>query len=121
MVSTKWQTRAMLAAQLRELSEYDVVSVPSVNEALRLIKLAGVDPALLIVDTGKRINREDVKRFLEAKRGTPLVLVVSVLRQAAFEALRDRCAAYLVRPVSIGRVAQAAVRVLNTKDPDPGG
>ena len=34
----------MLAAQLGEMTDHDVVSAPGVNEALGLIKVAGVDP-----------------------------------------------------------------------------
>jgi DNA-binding NtrC family response regulator len=106
VVSAKWQTRALLAAQIGETSERDVVSAVGVTEALGLIKLGGVDPALMLVDAGQRIAVEDVKRLMEAKRGTRVVLVVSRLRRDAFEALRDAAAATLVRPVSIGRIAR---------------
>lgn len=112
LVSARWQTRALLAAQIGETSERDVVSAAGVTEALGLIKLGGVDPALMVVDAGQQLSVEDVERLMEAKRGAPVVLVVSRLRREAFEALCDSAAATLVRPVSIGRVAWTVVEVL---------
>ncbi|MFO7743614.1 MAG: hypothetical protein R6X31_15025 [Anaerolineae bacterium] len=112
IVSTRWQTRALLAAQIGEMSEGDVISAPDVDQALKLIKLAGVDPVALVVDTGRALSPEDVERLVEAQRGVPLVLVVSRLRRERFQGLRARSAATLVRPVSIGRVARTVVQVL---------
>jgi DNA-binding NtrC family response regulator len=112
VISAKWQTRALLAAQMGEMVERDVVSAASATEALGLIKLGGVDPALMVVDAGQQLSVEDVARVMEAKRGTPVVLVVSRLRRDAFDALRGRATATLVRPVSIGRIARTVMRVL---------
>jgi DNA-binding response OmpR family regulator len=113
VVSARWQTRALLAAELGERVERDVLSVADVNEALALIKLAGVEPALLVVDAGGQMGPEDVERLTEAQGGTGLVLVVSRLRGDAFDSLRERCADYLTRPVSIGAIADAVLRVLS--------
>lgn len=112
VISAKWQTRALLAAQIGEMVERDVVSVASVTEALGLIKLGGVDPALMVVDTGQQLSAEDVERVMEAKREAPVVLVVSRLRREAFETLRGRATAIMVRPVSIGRIARTVGEVL---------
>jgi DNA-binding NtrC family response regulator len=112
VVSAKWETRTLLVAQIGEMVERNVISAPAVNEALGLIKLDGIDPALIVVDTGQQISVEDVKRLMEAKRGTPVVLVVSRLRREAFQELRGSAAAILARPVSIGRIAQTVNQVL---------
>jgi hypothetical protein len=112
VISAKWQTRALLAAQIGEMVERDVLSAPGVNEALGLVKLGGVDPAVIVVDAGQQIGVEDVERLVEAKQGTPVVLVLSRLRRQAFERLCGRCAASLVRPVSIGRIARTVGQVL---------
>lgn len=112
IVSPRWQTRSLLVAQIGELSERDVIFAPDVDQALKLIKLSGVDPAVLVVDTGHQLSPQDVERLVEARRGTPLVLVVSRLRREGFQGLRDRAAATLVRPVSIGRVARTVIQVL---------
>jgi DNA-binding NarL/FixJ family response regulator len=112
LVSPRWQTRALLAAELGERVERDVVSAADVDEALGLIKLVGVDPAVIVIDAGRRMAPEDVERLLEAKSGTDVVLVVSGLRRGAFARLRQRCAGYLMRPVSIGAIADGVVRVL---------
>ena len=112
VVSARWQTRALLAAELGERVERDVLSVADVDEALALIKLAGVDPILMVVDAGGQMGPEDVERLSEAKSGTGLILVVSALRGDSFTSLRPRCSRYLTRPVSIGAIADAVVRVL---------
>jgi hypothetical protein len=39
-------------------------------------------------------------------------LSVSTFRRVAFDPLRKRCTAYMVRPVSIGSIAQAVARAL---------
>ncbi len=116
LVAARWQTRSLLAAQIGEVSQRDVVSAPGVNQALKLIKLAGVSPALLLVDAGRQVTREDVERLMDAVRRTPVVLLVSGLRRKTFDSLRGRSAAYLVRPVSVGEVAQTVSRLLS--DPD---
>ena len=107
VVSARWQTWALLAGELGERVARDVVSVASVKEALALVKLAGVDPGVVVVDAAQRMGAEDVERLLAAKREVPLVLVVSRLRRDAFDGLRERCAAYLLRPVRIGEIARA--------------
>ena len=112
MISARWQTRALLAAQIGETSERDVVSAANATETLGLIKLGGVDPALVVVDADQQISVGDVERLMEAKRQTPVVLVVSRLRRGAFERLRGTAAATLVRPVSIGRIARTVRQVL---------
>ncbi|MFW6135567.1 MAG: hypothetical protein ACOC7N_01960 [Chloroflexota bacterium] len=94
------------------MTDRDVISAPDVDRALELIKLAGLDPAVLLVDTGRRMSARDVERLVEAQRHTPFVLVVSRLRRERFQSLHARSAATLVRPVSIGRVARTVLQVL---------
>lgn len=112
LVSARWQTRALLAAQIGEMTDRDIISVPGVESALKLIKLHGLDPGLIVVDTGQEIAAADVERLAEAKRDVPLVLVLSRLHRAAFEDLRSHCAATLVRPISIGAIARTVTEVL---------
>jgi DNA-binding response OmpR family regulator len=111
VVSGRWQTRALLAAQIAASTERDVVSASDVSEALGMIKLGAIDPVLLVVDAGEGIGREGVKRLMEAKEGVPLVAIVSRLRRDSFESLRHRCAAYLLRPVTVGKVARFVRKV----------
>jgi hypothetical protein len=112
LVSSRWQTRALLAAELGERVAGNVVSAPDVNAALSLIKLAGIDPRAMVVDAGWGVGPDDVERLLEAKREVPLVLIASGLRRDMFDPLRNCCAAYLVRPVRIGTIARTVVEVL---------
>jgi DNA-binding NtrC family response regulator len=112
LISARWPSRALVAAQIAESTQRDVVSGSSVNEALGVIKLGGIEPVLLVVDAGQQIGREGLARLLEAEPDLPLVAIVSRLRRDAFETLRDRCAGFLLRPVSIGRVARTVAQVL---------
>jgi len=114
VISANWQTRALLAAQVGEMTSHNITSAPGVNEALALIKTAGIHPVLLVVDAGQQMAHEDVERLMAALPDTPLVLSVSALRRATFDPLRERCAAYLVRPVSIGRIAQAVAQAMES-------
>jgi DNA-binding NtrC family response regulator len=115
VLSADWQTRALLAAQIGETSGREVISAPAVNEALALIRMAGIDPALVIVDAGQQVTRAEVERLMDALPDMPLVLSVSALRRTEFDPLQSRCAAYLVRPVSIGRIVQAAAHILQSR------
>jgi len=118
VISANWQTRALLAAHLGETSGCNVVSAPGVNEALGLVRIVGIHPVLLVVDAGQQMTREDVERLMDTLPDTPLVLSVSALHRASFDPLREHLAAYLPRPVSIGRIAQAVIRVLQSTGAD---
>ena len=118
LISARRQTRALLAAELGERVARDVIPAGDANAALGLIKLAAVDPAVMVVDAARGTRPEDVERLLAAKRKVPLVLIVSGLRRGAFDGLRERSAAYLVRPVSIGSVAGAIVETLEGQGGD---
>jgi hypothetical protein len=112
VVSASWQTRALLVAQIAEMTDRDVLSAPGVNEALGLIKLGGIDPALLVVDTGEQISCESLEQLLEARIGARFVVIGSRLHRHTFDSLRDRCDAYLLRPVTIGTIARVVVQIL---------
>jgi DNA-binding NtrC family response regulator len=115
VVSPSWQTRALLAAQIGEATDLEVVSAASVNEALGLIKLRGIDPVLMVADVGQQIGREGGQRLMEAKADVPLVAIASRFRRDALDSLRDRCAACLMRPVSVGRVAEVVAQLLEDR------
>ena len=111
-ISADWRTRALLAAQVGETTGLEVVPALGANEALTLTRLVGLEPALLIVDAGQQLARAEVEQLMDALPDVPVVLIVSALARAAWEPLRSRCAAFLVRPVSIGRIAGAAAQAL---------
>jgi hypothetical protein len=112
VISPDWQTRALVAAQVGEETGRDVMSAPSVGAALVLVRIAGINPAVVIVDAAQKIPPQDVEQIETTLPGAPLVLCVSALRRATFDPLHTRCAAYLVRPVSIGKIVQATRHVL---------
>ena len=113
VLSANLQIRALLTGQLSETSGCDVVSAAGVDEALAL-QTAGIHPLLLVVDAGPQMTHKDVERLIVALPDTPLVLIAGALRRVAFDPLREHCAAYLVRPVSIGRIAQSVVQVIES-------
>jgi hypothetical protein len=112
VVSATWRTRTLLVAQIAHLTDRNVLSTPGVNEALGLIRLRGIHPILIVVDAGQAIGPADVERLLGAIVDVRLVIVASRFPHRDLEGLRNRCAAYLIRPVTIGRVAQIVCRVL---------
>ena len=112
MISPDWQTRALLAAQLGETTGYSVVPATGVDAALALLRLAPLDPVLMIVDTGADRAPRKAAALIEALPDTPVILVVSALRRAAVASLVERCAVCLTRPVSIGRIVDSAAAVL---------
>ena len=112
MISGSWHPRAFLAAQIGESVKREVISTPDVHGALKLVDLTGVVPLAMVVDTAGGVRPHDVTRLLEAKLRTALVLVVSRWQDQARDAISDRCAAYLLRPVRIGGIADAVGRVL---------
>jgi cellulose synthase/poly-beta-1,6-N-acetylglucosamine synthase-like glycosyltransferase len=101
-----------LAAQIGAATGREVVSAPGVNEALGLIKLHGVDPVVMVVDAGQQIGRRDLERLMKAKREVPLVAIVGRFWRDAFAGRLDRCAAALLRPISVGEVARAVAQLL---------
>lgn len=112
LVSPRWQTRALLAAEVGERVARHVISAVTVNDALGMIKLGGIEPVVTVVDAQRQIGPEDVERLLDAKREVPLLLVIGRLRRDAFDRICERCSVCLVRPVSIGAVAEAVVRLV---------
>jgi len=112
VVSPRWQTRALFAAELGERLGRDVVSAPDVEGALGLIKMGRVDPAAVVVDAEPGIGPADVERLLEAIQDVPVVLVVGPMRKRAFEGLRGRVAVWMVRPVTVGSVVRAVEAVV---------
>lgn len=119
ILSPDWRTRALLAAQLGEMSDYKVASAQSVNQALSLIKLGGIDPVLMVFDVDQQVPRSEIERAIAALPHTPLVLIVSALRRTALASLKEDCAAYLVRPIRIGEVAQKAIQTLKDENGQP--
>jgi hypothetical protein len=113
VVSASWRTRVLLAAQIAEVTGREVVSASGVDEALGLVKLGRLEPALLVVDTGEQIGCESAERLLDAKRETPAVAIVGRVRRHWFDGLRDRCDAYLLRPVTMGAIAETVAKMLD--------
>ncbi len=114
ILSPRWQTRVMLAAQLGEMTKHDVVSAPGVDTALKMIKVVGIDPVLLIVDVGQELTRQEIDRLLEVELRAPVILIVGAFLRSTFAPLHDRCAAFMTRPVSIGEIARNALRQLES-------
>lgn len=112
VISSEWRTRALLAAQLGETTGREVISVPGVDEALVLLRVARVAPALLVVDAGQDLSAAEVERLRAAVPDAGLVLVASALRSEHFLPLGGSGSALLVRPVTIGEIAQAAAEAL---------
>ena len=115
VASASWRARVLLAAQIGESLERAVISASDVSGALKLVVLLGVDPLAMLIHIVRRVSPDDLARLLEAQTGTPLVLVVGRLQHPAFDEVSPHCAAYLLRPVRIGEIADAVDRFLGEK------
>lgn len=118
VISPDWRTRALLAAQLCETCNCDTVSAPGVDEALILLSIAPAQLVLVIVDTGQaqgEIGPAEIERLLSRLPGIPVILITSAFQQATLAQLGTHLAAYLTRPVSIGKVAETAKGILEEK------
>ncbi len=120
VISPDWRTRALLAAQLCETCGCDTISAPGSDEALSLLNIMGVRPVLVVIDTGGvqgEIGKAEIERLLTVLSETPAVLIGSVFQRTMLEQLKTQRATCLIRPVSIGMIAETARRLLEGKTP----
>ncbi len=113
LVAADWRSRALLLAELQEAG-FPVRAAPGIQWAITwLLRGQVTAPALLVVDVHQDplALPNQVTALQQLSGGAPLVLIVGVYQRRAFESLRASCAAFLVRPVTIGQVV-AVVRRL---------
>ena len=119
LVATDWQSRALLLAELQEAG-FPVRAAPGLQWAIAWLLRGEVGkPALLVVDVHQDplALPDQVATLHRLSGGAPLVLIVGVYQRRAFEPLRASCAAFLVRPITIGQVVEV-VRRLWSAPPD---
>jgi CheY-like chemotaxis protein len=120
VVSPDWRTRALLAAQLCETCGCDTVSAPGSDEALSLLNIMGVRPVLVVIDTGGvqgEIGKTEIEHLLTALSDTPALLIGSAFQRLILERLKTQHVTCLIRPVSIGMIAETARRLLGGMAP----
>lgn len=105
-----WQTRTLVLAELQTRG-YDVMALSGFTYGIKALVQRRVEPLLIALDikddpdlTPERVH--DVQRLAPE---VPLVLIVTAFDRPAYESLRDRVAAFLVRPVTVGEIVDAIV------------
>ncbi|HIC88651.1 MAG TPA: hypothetical protein EYP04_04530 [Anaerolineae bacterium] len=113
LIAADWHVRALILAELQEAG-YDVSAVPGLKCGLRAVLLGKTEPSLvvLVVDGDEFASPDQVKALLDVLPGIPIVLVTGAYDQAAYKPLRDRVAAFLVRPITVGDVVVAVQNLL---------
>jgi DNA-binding NtrC family response regulator len=116
LIAADWQSRALALAELQEAG-YDVTALPGLRHALAALAAPArraAWPALIILDVraGEDAAPGRVEDLVALAAGVPLILVVGAFDRAAWEPLRARVAALLVRPVTVGALVDTVRRVL---------
>lgn len=106
------RTRSLTLAELQEAG-YEVMAVPGLQYGLRAILQGRVEPPAIVLDVhnDEFCTPERVQELVSLLPDAPVILIVGVYEQAAYEPLREDVAVFLVRPVRIGEVVEAVRRV----------
>ena len=112
LIAADVEERRLLFAELLEAG-YDVLPLPSLSQAIRLLSRRVLVPPLILVDMGAEGGEPNlIERLLAVARGVPLVLVAGAMNKPGCEPFRSKVAAVLHRPVSIGEIVAAVRRIL---------
>lgn len=112
LLISDWQTRTLTLGELQERG-YDVMALPGLRWGVKAIVQQRIDPLLIVVDTkgDSEATPDRVRRLRDMASRAPLVLIVGAYDRQAFEPLRASVAAFLVRPLTVGELVEAIVRV----------
>jgi DNA-binding NtrC family response regulator len=121
LVAADWQSRALLLAQLQEAG-YSVTAAPALRHAYRALMGQKVRPRLILLDTSRDEDATPpyAKQLAELAPGIPTVLLSEAHHLQEWQALQDRVAALLRRPVSVGEVVTVVRRLLTGPPTQPG-
>lgn len=104
--------RSLLFAQLRE-EGFQVSAVETLQEVLPSLARLELRPEVVVLDTREqRWTERELRELRLVLPGVPLVVVSGARDAAALSLLREVADELLVRPVSVGQVAEAVRRVL---------
>ncbi len=114
LLSADWQTRALTLAELQARG-HDVLALPGFTWGMKALLQHGVSPSLVIVDVkgDPDVNPERVRQLRRLLPGVPTVLVVGAFERSRFEPLRGEVDAFLVRPLTVGELADVVEQVCN--------
>lgn len=112
LVSAQWRSRAFLLAELQEAG-YDATALPWLSSAVRALMTGRVRPKLILLDvtSDPEASLDRVQQVLRIARGASVALLVGAYDVERFASLREEVAAWLSRPIRVGRIL-ATVREL---------
>ena len=111
LVERDWQTRACLKAQLEE-EGHNVSGLQTPRQALALVRRRILRPDLLILDLAGQPS-DELPHFLDLAVLAPAagVIVLKAPTLAGLPEVEARAERVLVRPFTVGDVAQAVAEV----------
>jgi DNA-binding response OmpR family regulator len=118
LIEAAWRFRTAIKAQLIEMG-FEVVRLATLEAGLQLLSvLDQARPRLIIADT---VGQQDAAVFLPrlraAAEGIPIILCTGLYDRDMLDLDPGDWDAVLVRPFTIGDVADAVVRVVGSRDP----
>ncbi len=107
LIAADLNERRLLCGELLEAG-YDVKPVAGLAVALGALLQKSVEPRLILIDVrdDPEAAASTVEHLLTLVPAVPLILVVDSIDRSAWEALRSRVAAWLARPITIGKILE---------------
>jgi DNA-binding NtrC family response regulator len=120
LIAADLNERRLLYGELLEAG-YDVLAVPGLAVALGALLQRSVEPRLILIDVrdDPEATPNTVEHLLTLVPAVPLILVVGSIDRSAWETLRSRVAAWLARPITIGKIVEIVKQTLPLPDQIP--
>ncbi|MFQ6059290.1 MAG: hypothetical protein ACE5MB_10490 [Anaerolineae bacterium] len=110
LIEQDWTTQALIKAQLEEEGN-EVLAVEGLGEARALLRRPR--PDLIILDTiGQGCSKQNLDDLRQAAGGVPIVLCTGPYDRARLDLEARDFAALLIRPFTIGELAERVQEVL---------
>jgi DNA-binding response OmpR family regulator len=112
LIEKKWVTQALIKAQLEEAGD-ETLAVQGLEEVMILLRVEWRKPDLVIFDTfGQGCDDQALDDLCEAAKGIPIILCTGPYDRARLTLETREFAALLIRPFTIGELAERVQEVL---------
>jgi DNA-binding NtrC family response regulator len=120
LIAADLNERRLLYGELLEAG-YDVKPVTGLAVAVGFLLQKSIEPRLILIDVrdDPEATPNSVQHVLELVPDVPVILLVGSIDRSAWETLRSRVAAWLARPIKIGRIVQIVKQTLPLPDQIP--
>lgn len=117
LIEDAWRFRALIKAQLMEMG-FEVLRLPTLEAGVKLLSVLDLArPRLIVADTVRQKDTADLLPQLRAvAEDTPIILCSGPYDQEMLHAAPDDWDVVLVRPFTIGDLAETVVEILGRQD-----